>query len=321
MAGDGVQVLNVQADSGFIETDSIRELTNRALAYIRAGYPVHFCGPAGSGKTTLALHVAERLGRPVVLIYGDDETRTSDLVGSASGFSRRRLVDNYVHSVLKTEESLSPQWTDQRLLVACREGLTLVYDEFTRSRPEANNVLLSVLEERVLTTPNLRVDGGYLQVHPNFSAIFTSNPEDYVGVHKTQDALRDRLVTIYLEPFDWETEVAITQSRSGIPLDEAETVVRIVRAFRDVVLHGTSHSLRTCIKIARILYQRGARVHPDDVVFAETCRDVLVSQLPFREASEAWAQLQTLIRQEAAASRTLGLVMKLPSDIKHGGKK
>ncbi|MBI4339204.1 MAG: gas vesicle protein GvpN, partial [Chloroflexi bacterium] len=204
MSDNGVQVLNVKADSGFVESDRIKELTDRALAYVGAGYPIHLCGPAGSGKTTLALHVAERLARPVVLIYGDEETRSSDLIGASSGFFRRRVVDNFIHSVMKTEESLSPQWSDQRLMVACREGLTLVYDEFTRTRPEANNVLLSVLEERVLTTPNLRVDGGYIRVHPNFAAVFTSNPEDYAGVHKTQDALRDRLVTLYLEPFDWE---------------------------------------------------------------------------------------------------------------------
>jgi len=46
--------------------------------------------------------------------------------------------------------------------------------------------------------------------------IFTSNPEEYAGVHKTQDALRDRMVTIELDHFDEETEIAITEARSGI---------------------------------------------------------------------------------------------------------
>jgi gas vesicle protein GvpN len=269
---------------------------------VAAGYPVHFCGPAGSGKTTLALRVAEHIGRPVVLVYGDEETRSSDLLGGTSGFFRRRVVDNFIHTVLKTEESLSQHWVDQRLLVACREGLTLVYDEFTRSRPEANNVLLSILEERVLPLPALRLDGGYLRVHPNFVAIFTSNPEDYVGVHQTQDALRDRLLTIYLDLFDWETEVAITQSRSGISREEAEMVVQIVRSFREFGLQGTGRSVRDCIKIAKILVQRRARAHPEDPVFAQVCRDVLASQVPFGEAPRAWGQLQALLCREAATS-------------------
>lgn len=320
MTQGGVQVLNVQADAGFVETDRIRDLTSRALAYVGAGYPAHLCGPAGSGKTTLALHVAEKIGRPVVLIYGDEETRSSDLVGGSSGYSRRRVVDNFVHTVMRTEDTMTKQWADQRLLVACREGLTLVYDEFTRSRPEANNVLLSILEERVLALPNLRLDGGYVRVHPNFVALFTSNPDDYVGVHKTQDALRDRLVTMYLDPFDWETEVAITQSRSGLPVVEAETVVRVVRAFRDVVLQKNFHSLRTSIKISRILRQRGARAIPDDPAFTETCRDVLVPLVSFGDAAKAWEQLEVLIRQESAASRTMGLILNLPNSDQQGGK-
>ena len=109
-------------------------------------------------------------------------------------------------------------WIDNRLTTACRYGHTLVYDEFTRSRPEANNVLLSVLGERLLNLPKLRYAGdGYLEVHPGFRAIFTSNPEEYAGIHKSQDALMDRLITIHMDHYDRETEVAITAARSGVP--------------------------------------------------------------------------------------------------------
>src|SRR5713226_8272100 len=88
----------------FVLTPYVQELTARALAYLEAGYAVHFAGPAGSGKTTLAFHVAARLGRPVTLIHGDDEFRSSDLVGKDSGYRKYKLIDNYIHSVMKTEE-------------------------------------------------------------------------------------------------------------------------------------------------------------------------------------------------------------------------
>ena len=135
------------ASTNFVETAAVQDLRNRALGYLRAGFPVHFRGPAGSGKTTLAFHVAAQLGRPVVFLTGDDEMTTSNLVGGQFGYQYRKVVDRFIHTVLKYEEDATRQWSDNRLTTACREGHTLIYDEFTRSRPEANNILLGVLEE------------------------------------------------------------------------------------------------------------------------------------------------------------------------------
>ena len=138
-----------EASDSFVLMPYVESLTARALTYLDVGYALHFAGPAGTGKTTLALHVASKRGRPVVLIHGDDEYASSDLVGRDSGYHKSKLVDNYIYSVVKTEESLSRIWEDQRLTTACIKGYTLIYDEFNRSRPEANNVLLSVLEGKI----------------------------------------------------------------------------------------------------------------------------------------------------------------------------
>ena len=230
-----------EAGDGFVITPQVEELIQRASAYLKAGYPINFSGPAGTGKTTLALHVAAKSGRPVMLIHGDDEFGSSDLVGNDMGYRKNRLVDQYVHSVLKEEETMRTLWIDNRLTTACRYGHTLVYDEFTRSRPEANNVLLSVLGEEILNLPKLRYAGeGYLKVDPAFRAIFTSNPEEYAGIHKSQDALMDRLITIHVDYFDRETEVAITAARSGVSADDAGRVVDLVRHFRQAARRPAS---------------------------------------------------------------------------------
>jgi hypothetical protein len=182
--GDSIEA---EASDQFVASPYIQALAERALAYLEVGYAVHFAGAAGTGKTTLAFHVAAKLGHPVTLIHGDDEFGSSDLVGKDSGYRKSKLIDNYIHSVLKTEENMNTLWVDNRLTTACANGNTLIYDEFNRSRPEANNALLSVLEERILNLPSLRRTGeGYLEVHPNFRAIFTSNPEEYAGVHKSE---------------------------------------------------------------------------------------------------------------------------------------
>lgn len=265
-----------EASEEFVNTPYIQELTYRALAYLEVGYPVHFAGPAGTGKTTLAFHIAAQLGRPVTLINGDDEFRSSDLVGRDTGYRKYKLIDNYIHSVMKTEEHMNTMWVDNRLTTACQNGYTLIYDEFTRSRPEANNVLLSVLEEKILNLPSLRRIGeGYLEVHPDFRAIFTSNPEEYAGVHKTQDALMDRLLTINVGHFDRETEIKVTMTKSGLKLPGAETIVDIVRELRGVGVNNHRPTIRACIAIARILAHLGGHPRMNDPIFQGICRDVL----------------------------------------------
>ncbi|MFH1489631.1 MAG: gas vesicle protein GvpN [Pseudomonadota bacterium] len=261
---------------GFVNSHYIKDVTERALAYLEVGYPVHFSGPAGMGKTTLAFHIAAHLGRPVTLIHGDDEFQGSDLIGRDSGYRKYNVYDNYIHSVLKTEEHLNKVWEDNRLTTACHNGNTLIYDEFTRSRPEANNALLSILEEKILNLPKLRRAGqGYMEVHPDFRAVFTSNPEEYAGVHKTQDALMDRLITIHLGHFDRETEVQVAMAKSGICRQDAETIVDIVRELRGMGVSNNRPTIRASIVIARIIEHLGARPVIDDPVFQRVCRDVL----------------------------------------------
>jgi len=269
--------LSVEAGDEFVLTPRVQQIVDRALVYLQTGYPVHFSGPAGTGKTTLALHLAALRGRAVMLIHGDDEFGSSDLIGGDYGYQKNKLIDNYIHSVLKTQENVNTLWADNRLTLACKSGDTLIYDEFTRSRPEANNVLLSALEEGLLTLPKCRPHsgGGYLEVHPDFRAIFTSNPEEYAGVHRTQDALMDRLITIKLDYFDRYTEVKITQKKSGIPEKDAEVIVDIVRELRGLGLSKHGPSLRACIMIARLTAQQDARAHSDDPAFLQVCRDVL----------------------------------------------
>ena len=265
---------------GFVTSPFVEEIANRALTYLQAGYPVHFAGPAGTGKTTLAFHIAAQLGRAVSLIHGDDDFGSSDLLGQDRGYRKHKLVDNYIHSVLKTEEEMQTMWSENRLTTACKNGDTLIYDEFNRSRPEANNPFLGIFSERILNLPNQRSSGaaGYLQVHPEFRAIFTSNPEEYAGVHKTQDALQDRLITIELDHYDRETEILITIARSDVSRDDAEIIVDLVRNLRGVGVNNSRPTIRSCIVIARVLALRGAHARSDDPIFQWTCRDVLGSE-------------------------------------------
>jgi gas vesicle protein GvpN len=167
-------------------------------------------------------------------------------------------------------------WEDRRLTTACLKGYTLIYDEFNRSRPEANNVLLSVLEGKILSLPNLRRSGeGNLHVHPEFRAILTSNPEEYAGVHKTQDALLDRLITINLGHFDRDTEIEIAIAKSGLERGDAETIIDILRELRGIGVNNHRPTIRAGIAIARILAHYHGSAKAGDEIFRTICHDVL----------------------------------------------
>lgn len=267
----------------FVNTTYTERIVRRALRYLQSGFAVHLRGPSGTGKTTLAMHLASLMGRPIMLIYGDDRFDSSDLIGGRTGFTHRRVVDNYIHSVVKTEEDLQQRWVDARLTLACREGFTLIYDEFNRSRPEANNALLSALEEKLLVMPPDSNRSEYLRVHPQFRAIFTSNPEEYTGVHKAQDALLDRMITIDMGEPDIETEKEILISRVGLSAPDALKIVHVVRAFRRK-LDLTQHpSLRSCLMIGRIVKEHELSVSKENVDFRALCGDVLLARAGKRQ--------------------------------------
>jgi len=274
----------------FVQTPSIKDITKRALLYIQAGYPIHFSGPAGTGKTTLAMYLAAQLGQPTILIHGDSEFGTADLVGSEFGYHKKKTVDNFIHSVLKAEENVTGTWVDNRLTVACKHGFTLIYDEFTRSKAEANNVLLSVLEERMLDLPAARGIEGYLRVNPNFRAIFTSNSHEYAGVYKSQDALRDRMINLKLNHYDQDTEIAIVSAKSGISPSDAGKIVELMRTLRKQDENGTVPTIRAGIMIGRVMSLSGSKVSSSDEDFVNCCLDILDSEVDFlgKKTSAKW---------------------------------
>ena len=306
----------------FVSTPTLERTTLRALRYLQSGYSIHLKGPAGTGKTTLALHLADLLARPIMLLFGDDEFKTSDLIGNQSGYTRKKVVDNYIHSVMKVEDELRQNWTDSRLTLACREGFTMVYDEFNRSRPEVNNVLLSALEEKLLVLPPSNNRAEYIRVSPHFRAILTSNPEEYCGVHGTQDALQDRLITINMPEPDELAQQQILVQKVGIDGSAALQIVQLVKAFQTAVAPDMVSSLRPSLMIATICHDHGILPLAENADFRDLCSDILLarSKEPAPDATRhLWNLFNRFVVSQAELVNDLTLKPEAPSQARlHG---
>ena len=261
----------------FVDTDATAALVDRVHRWWDAGEPVHIVGPTGCGKTALAAQAAAARERPAVWLSGDEAVDTAALTGEHAGEKRYRERDQYVPGVVKETSVVSERWVDNPLSVAAREGATLVYNEFSRSKPAANNVLLSAFEEGILERPSGRGSNRTVDVHPEFRVVLTSNSEEYAGIHRPQDALLDRLVGVHLDFYDRETEVEIVDVRvDELERESIEKVVDIVRALREEL--DVTVSTRAAVVIARGL----AAFPADDDVVVDVCTDVLASKVSSR---------------------------------------
>lgn len=286
----------VRAARQLFKDQALRSIEGRALAYLRAGAAVHFRGPAGAGKTTLALETAAELGRPIVLVTGDGWLTAEHLIGGEIGERTDKIHDRYVHSVTRTSSATKAIWEDRALTVAMEQGFTLVYDEFTRSPPEANNPLLAALEERVLILTSGARSSRVIKAHPDFSAIFTSNSVDYAAVKAPQDALLDRMITFELGWQEIETEIGVVAERSGLTHERATPIVRLVRALRALPKTQNPPSMRTAIMIARIVESQDLAPSFRDERFIQLCFDVLEARAPSADREARDAYFETLRR-------------------------
>jgi gas vesicle protein GvpN len=221
---------------------------------------------------------------------------TTDLIGGYSEMEAESVRDKYIHTVMKARDRTRFSWVDNPLTLACKYGYTLVYNEFARSKPEANNVLLSVLEEKILELPTMFGDNRYVKVHPDFVIILTSNSIEYAGIHKPQDALLDRMINIYMDYYDYGTELKIAQAHTHLPFGEAEKVVQVIRTIREKMPEPSKPSTRAEIMICQGLKALGRNRSKEDI--EQIYIDVLATKIgDQKELLKKSDLIQTVIKE------------------------
>ena len=103
----------------------------------------------------------------------------------------------------------------------------------------------------------------------------------------------NRMITIELDYYDRETEVAITRARADIDQPSAEKIVDLVRELRMPGLTMQPPTLRASVMIARVMRQ--LQMNFDNPLFLDICFDVL-RPTGVRDQNKAWIAAGERIR-------------------------
>jgi len=232
---------DIRAIQETFEVIGREEELKRLIVARRAGMHVLIEGPVGVGKTTLAKAVAGFYGQEFIRVDGDER------------FTEAKLVGHFEPPLVIEKGWTWDTFIPGPLLKSMQDGAILLLNEANRFTETTQNVLLSALDEKIISIPKL----GTLQAKERFMVIATQNPEEYVGVTILSEALKDRFVWIRLKRQPENEEVEIVKSKSGCDKDLARLCVKIIRLSRTHPDIRRGASIRGGIDMARILSELG----------------------------------------------------------------
>jgi DNA polymerase III delta prime subunit len=188
---------------------------------VESGMPVLLSGPAGSGKSTMAMQIAEDIGIEFSSVSCTKQMSVNALLGFIS-----------INGVY-----IPTQFRD-----AFENGKVFLLDEVDAADP---NVLLclNTIENGFISFPD-----GIVKKHPNFRLIATANPADahstYTGRSKLDFSTIDRYFHITLDR-DPELELSLTSS----------SIVEHANLARDILnAHGVTSTvtMRDAIRMHKL---------------------------------------------------------------------
>lgn len=264
---------------GYLADDQIAQVVFLAL---RLDKPILAEGPAGVGKTALALALADATGRKLVRLQcyeGLDEAKA--------------LYEwDYHKQLLRLQSDEGARWDDlegdifsesflleRPLLTAIRsqDPVVLLIDEADRLEVETEALLLEVLDAYQVTIPEL----GTVEAVSRPIVVLTSN-----NTRELSEALKRRCLYLHVPYPSIERELAILRKRvPELPGDFAEKIARTVASIRQISIRKAP-SVSESIDWARTLLALGIE-ELDDVATASTLNVLLKYQTDIeRTASE-----------------------------------
>jgi MoxR-like ATPase len=213
------------------------KLTPRAVVEFILGDPAKNIAPKFVGRRSLVERcvVALATNRGLMLIGepGTAKSWLSELLAAAVSGDSTLTIQG---SAGTTEDTIKYSWNYALLLAegpstkslvpapmyrGMEHGKIVRFEELTRCPLEMQDVMLSVLSDRVMAIPELPDDARTLYAKPGFNVIATANIRDR-GVNEMSAALKRR--------FNFETIHAIQEIREEMALVQRETDRLLARA-------------------------------------------------------------------------------------------
>ncbi len=253
--------------AGYLTDTTIEQVVFLAA---RLEKPILAEGPAGVGKTALALALAEATGRPLVRLQcyeGLDEAKALYEWNYHKQLLRLQSDEGKAWDDLEEGIFSEPFLLERPLLAAIRsqEPVVLLIDEVDRVEVETEALLLEVLDSFQITIPEL----GTIRASSRPLVVLTSN-----NTRELSEALRRRCLYLNIPYPTIERERAILRAR--VPdLDEilAHRIAEVVASIRSMPLRKPP-SVSETIDWARTLLALG--IESVDMVALDGTLNVLL---------------------------------------------
>jgi nitric oxide reductase NorQ protein len=204
-------------------------------AAYQARLPVMMKGPTGCGKTRFVEYMAEQLNVPLITVPCHEDLTAADLIG-------RYLL-----------EGGNTVWVDGPVTRAVRQGGICYLDEVVEARADTTVVIHPLADHR--RELNIERLGETLKAPDNFMLVMSYNPGYQSVLKDLKPSTRQRMVGLELDYPEFEPEVSIVKTETGVDEAIARELVKLGNAIRKLDVSGMPEvsSTRTLITAARLI--------------------------------------------------------------------